>query len=1076
MKREIVQLIVVLLLMSVGICQAQSDGYQVPKDNYRTAYNPYYWKNRKPFEGYWQQDVYYKIDAVLDDKTDIISGDESLTYYNNSPDELNFVFFHLYQNAFQPKSPLDNLQKHNGVAPYYGHYEKQGLGTKIDTIFVEGRPMKHEIDYSVMKVWLEKPLKSGESVTFKIKFKTFYDSGSTRRRMKKFMVAGGFKHYDGVLWYPRICVYDRKFGWDTNQHLNREFYGDYGTFDVNLTLPNFYVAEATGVLQNRQEVLPDSLRKLLDIANFKDKKWDSQPSIPILPDSTTKTWRFHSENTHDFAFTCDPTYRIGETEWNGIKCISLCQEAHAARWQNAAEYLRKIIITFSHDIGLYAYPKIIVADAQDGMEYPMLTLDGGGDPDYRSTLVHEVGHNWFYGMVGNNETYRACMDEGFTQFYTAWGMDRIDGNYEASYPIKSGYVRHFYHKPTNIYKRVYYAYLKDAMHGDETTINTHSDYFGGALNHGGGYGQVYYKTATMLYNLEYVLGDSLFMKAMQNYFNQWKMCHPYPEDFRNSIVNYTHADVNWFFDGWMETNKTVDYGIKCVKKDKKKDAMADDYVITFQRYGRLQMPLDFRVYAKDGRTYDYYIPCNWWEKKTDAKVLPKWEGWDKLRPRYKAHVNVPSGIDHVQIDTTYRLADVNLLDNASHCPVKLKWDSHIYSMPDWKHYELYARPDVWYNQYDGFKAGVHLNGNYMDYKHVFSLNIWGNTGLYQQPVPKNVDKNGHDVVSYRFNYKTPVTFAAKNTFAVVNAKYLDGLQSYYVGGEKTFDEKPNTKVYFGVKAMYRHDSSDAAYLLNPELWQTNKWNNTVNAGIQHNYSYKHGSGVMNLTLRSSTLLGNYDYATLTYVCVNKNQVGKFDFNTRFFAQYASGSNIPDESALYLAGGNPEEAMENKYTRSRGFIDNNWLGYGANTNHFQEGGGLNLRGFAGYWVIQQRKDGSSTGIYKGSSGSSVNGELGFDRLFAFLRPRYVREYIKLHTYLFADAGVINDNANGEKMQVSDVRADAGVGIALTIKKFGALQGVNPLTIRVDMPVFLNRTPASSPDNLQFRWIVGVNRCF
>ena len=225
-----------------------------------------------------------------------------------------------------------------------------------------------------------------ENITFKIEFKTYFNSGTLRNRMKLFN-SFGYKHYDVVHWYPRICVYDRKQGWDTDQHLDHEFYGDYGYYDVTFTLPSNYIAEGTGLLLNREEVLPADLRAKLNIRNFANKPWDEKPSEIIAPDGTTKKWKFHAENVHDFAMTADPTYRIGEAEWNGIKTISLCQEPHCSRWQNAAEYAAKVIKVNSESWGMYAYPKMIVADAQDGMEYPMLTLDGGEDPGYRELLA-----------------------------------------------------------------------------------------------------------------------------------------------------------------------------------------------------------------------------------------------------------------------------------------------------------------------------------------------------------------------------------------------------------------------------------------------------------------------------------------------------------------------------------------------------------------------------------------------------------------------------------------------------------------------------------------------------------------
>ncbi len=1077
MIRKSVHLLLVCLLPVLMI------GQHLPTNTFRSKANVYYWQNRLPYAGYWQQDTYYNIKVSLDDKTDIIDGDEELTYWNNSPDTLAFVFFHLYQNSFQPGSYLDDLQKNNGAKPYYGKYERAGLGTTVDTILIDGKPLRHEIDYSIMKVWLDKPLASGESVTFKIKFKTYYDNGSTRRRMKKFIVSAGFKHYDGVLFYPRISVYDKKFGWDTNQHLNREFYGDYGCYDVAITLPSHYILDATGVLQNKEEVMPDSLRKILDIKNFVGKKWDSDPSIPIIPDDTKKTWRFHSENTHDFAFTCDPTYRIGEVEWKGIKCIALAQESHAGRWQNAADFLSKIIQCYSRDIGMYAYPKIVVADAADGMEYPMLTLDGGQEPGYRYLFAHEVGHNWFYGMVGNNETYRAALDEGFTQFLTSWGMDHIDGPYEVKGKIKNRYVRKHFVPQTNIYTRSYMPYLKEAIKGEETTINTHSDYFNGALNHGG-YGMVYYKTSTMLYNLEYVLGDSLFLKAMQHYFHQWKFCHPYIEDFRNSIIQYTHADLNWFFDAWMETNKTIDYGIKNVKKDNSNDSVADKYLITFKRYGRMQMPIEFRVYANDGRTYDYLIPCNWFTKNTDANVLPKWEGWDKLNPTYVANICVPSGIENIRIDTSMRIADVNLINNSYHFPYTIKWDSHVTNAPDWAHYEFKARPDIWYNYFDGIKLGLHINGNYMNLKNIFDINIWGNFGLTNQSSkPSDYTNNPFDYINYRFNYKTPLNWLSKGVSMHLSAKYLDGLESYSAGLEKAFDKDEKTILSIGIKAMYRQDINELKYLLYQDLSQSNQWNNTINIGIRNTYSHAHGTGTVAMNLRSNTLFSDYNFASLNLLATNKNTFGKIDLNARLFAQYTTGNSMPLESQLYLAGANPEELMDNKYTRSRGFVNENWLGYGATTNHFQEGGGLNLRGFAGYLVPQQSGDGKTYFAYKGSTGESVSGEIGFDRFFSFIKPKVIRDYFKVNTYLFGDAGIINYNSIDQPLVFADLRADAGVGVAITIKKWGPLQAINPLIIRFDMPLVLNRVPldnnqdpSAQPQYFKFRFVVGINRTF
>ncbi|MFN7015253.1 MAG: M1 family peptidase, partial [Bacteroidia bacterium] len=372
MKKKLL-LLILFIVATLNFVIAQAYDPLNPPNTFNSKENPLYWKNRKPFPGYWQQDVHYMINAYIDERTDIIAADMVLEYWNNSPDDLEFVYFHLYQNAFIPHSYHDDLSKNNKVVPQYGRYESLGLGTKIEKIKYNNLPVETELENTILKVKLPYPIKSGESCRFEIKFKTFFDAGGNVRRRMKLFYPYGWKHYDGVHWYPRISVYDRKMGWDTDQHLGREFYGDYGTFDVELNFNASFIVDATGNLVNKDEVMPADLRAKLDIKNFKDKPLYEKPSVIIPYDSTQrKIWKFHAENVHDFAFTADPTYRIGETEWNGIKCIALAQEPHAARWQNAAEYACKCIEVYSTDFGMYEYPKMIVADARDGMEYPML--------------------------------------------------------------------------------------------------------------------------------------------------------------------------------------------------------------------------------------------------------------------------------------------------------------------------------------------------------------------------------------------------------------------------------------------------------------------------------------------------------------------------------------------------------------------------------------------------------------------------------------------------------------------------------------------------------------------------------
>lgn len=1075
---------------------------QVFNDNlYRNSENHIYWQNRKPFEGYWQQDVAYKINASVNEKTNIIDANEELKYWNNSPDTLQFVYFHLYQNAFTNGSYLEELHKANkNPIKNMGPYVKQGLGTEVQNLKVNNQKAKIELDNTVMKVYLPTPLLPGASVTFNMDFATYFDRSDFRRRMAMYP-SWGFMHYNGVHWYPRICVYDIKKGWDTDQHLNKELYGDYGLFDVSLNFASNYVVDASGVLQNPEEVYPGDLRQRLDIKNFAKKPWNEKPSTVTPYDSSKrKTWHFIGYNIHDFAFTADPAYRIAETTCkpkgytgNGIQCIGLALESHASKWQNSAEYLSKIIKTFSEDFGMYEYPKMTAADANDGMEYPMLTLDGGGEPDYHGVLVHETGHNWFYAMIGNNETYRAALDEGFTQFLTAWGLQKIDGDIPVKTPEKNKYKRHHRIDQTQRDNSVYNRYMSDAIKGIDKPLNTHSNDFHGALGHENGYSNVYHKTASMLFNLQYVLGDDLFQNAMRHYVAKWKIAHPYFEDFRQSIIEYTHQDLNWFFDQWMETTKSIDYGIVSVKPTR----INNEYKIKFKRYGDMQMPIDFRITAKNTLTYDYTIPNTYLNKKTRAKILPKWFGWDILNPTYTTKVQIPSGIKLVQIDPSYRLADVDMMDNYK-TPGKplareshtLRFESFVNNIPNWKKYDANWRPDLWWNSVDGMKVGLHLDGSYMNFMRKLYCTVWFNTRLLSIFKYRSFEGTSWwanaSPIDYTLRYETPLKRISKKMNWGIDSRFMDGFARHSIYSTFALSSSNNFKVE--MTTLYRNRKSSTDYLFYPKEWSSyaegdvnnTRKNSYLQLQFNHNYNEAIGNGWMKLTIRTPF---TYKYSYFQGEIVHRKNWKKIDINARGILRLGMGNEIPSESALFMQGANPEEMMENKFTRSQGIIPIDMGGF--STNDFAQlhaGGGLNLRGYNGYYAIDQ--SGSTSYLnYKGRSGAAINLEIEFDRFVKF-RPKIIRDYLHLDTYLFGDAGMISrgvlNNANIPLLTPvnawSKVRMDAGVGAALTIKKFGPFEKINPFTIRFDMPLFLSAPPYALNKYIDFRYLIGVSRAF
>ncbi len=1056
-------------------------------NTYNTIGNPNYWKNKMPYEGYWQQDVYYEIKAEINDLDNVISASQKLTYWNNSPDELSIVYFHLYQNAFQEDSYYENLKKVNNRIDE--EFKGVGRGTEIISISSDGIDLNTELDNTILKVYLNQPLKTGEVVVFNIDFKTYFNKKPYGRRMKYYDSWDGehdeetrkLKHYNGVHWYPRISVYDAKFGWTIDQHLVKEFYGNFGAFDVELTFPANYIVEATGNMLNRNEALPPSLRKKIDIKNFANKPWNEKPSI-IIPHNpkVKKTWKFHAENVHDFAFTADPTYRIGESEWNGIKCYSLAQEHHAIGWQNAADYTAKTIQVLSEDIGMYVYHKMIVTDARDGMEYPMLTLDSGWDPYYRDLFVHEIGHNWFYGMVGSNETYRASLDEGFTQFLTAWGLNKIDGPYSSEAP-RSRLFKNEEFKLLAIDEEVYNRYMADATINNTPKLNTHSHDFGSALHHGGGYRHVYYKPGVMLYNLQYVLGDDLFLKAMQDYFNTWKMCHPYFQDFRNSIIKSTKVDLNWFFDQWLESTKGLDYSVSNVEKIDEAN-----YNIELKRDPNgMEMPIDLVVISKFGLKKRYHIPNKEFIKKTKHEILPKWTGFGKLNQTYNFSVYIPdsSGIENIIIDPTYRLGDNYMLNNRLKGNTKYSINYGVNQHPDWKFYEFKARPAIGYNAYDGIKLGVDMKGGYLGRHHLVNSFFFINSTFLNSSDYSN--KPGNDIISYGINYSTALDKYIKNSTFRGTIKHLDGLDAHSLSLSIQDHQKQNS-ITIGFKGMIRKDYNDLNYLLNENLWgafrnpSENKYNSILSINLNHKYEYVFGKGNIDLSLRSSSWMSDYNFSQLSLTSINKNKIFGLGIKTRFFAQTGFGENFPIESMLFAAGANPEEMMNYTLSRSAGFISKESADYRIGTNHFHVGGGLNLRGYAGNYMLEDTEEGTINTNY-GIGGIAMNIEVSYIDYLKSLTKNYKAfsflNRLPIDSYIFYDLGVINNDNVENDFSFGSLRSDMGIGFTCDLGQIvnDYYDFEKPLLFRLDFPFFLS-DPANSENNIKFRWLFGINKTF
>lgn len=1137
-------------------------------NSYRSPTNKNYWKYHNATSDYWQQDVYYNINASLDDSAEVLYGNESLTYFNNSPNAITEVYFHLYQNSVQPGSLTDELYKNNKIPVSFGHYEAQKKGTEITYFAIQnpgvetptvlnnyttlakflqldssktaeagfiasgqkslGNTYLYTINNTIMRVFLPEILKPGDSITFIIRFKTYFDRGTIRRRMKVYD-HHGYKHFNGVHWYPRIAVYDRKFTWETAQHLEKEFYGDFGSFDIQLNLPEQYIVEATGLLVNPSDAMPSELRRKLDLSNFKNTPLNTQPSVVIPPSSNRKIWQYHANNVHDFAFTADPSYRIGEVEWNGIKCIALAQENNASAWQQTAQFTANVIATYSRDFGLYEYPKIVCADAADGMEYPMITLDGGTYPGHQALIAHEVGHNWFFGMIGSNETYRAALDEGFTQFLTAWSMRKLSREKQPEL------------------RRAFMGYMDDAIEGKDEILETHSDDFHSATGHGGGYRHVYYKTATMLYNLQYYLGDSLFLQCMRNYVSQWKFRHPYIDDFRNSITQSAQTDLTTFFDQWFNTKKSADYGIKSVRmigpnakslnpiqkciQGKKTLDNPGFYRISIHRKGEMIMPVDLEFLVETKQTdvdqkgilrkkmilYPVTIPVSYFQKQGRLNLDP-WIGWGSMRKTYTFDIQMPmkGKLKQLWLDRSGRLADINRIDNVWKHRNEISLDMGNGSNTSYLGvYQWKWRPDLRYNGTNGLLLGGLISGQYAGRKRQLELGAWyapnkSHHGFLRgQQLKPNEDAVQRMHYRMSFNHKT---IGGGDYFA--RSLFYNGISLNEAGWRMRFG---TTEFGMSGKATKRSSQllnrnstpfvpfTTDAYLPQTQAFPgyigTNtRWSEQSNINlllyIEHNYAGWSHSGSTRIDLRMPSPWSQSQFGFVKMQWNHSQALGKTRLKIRAFAFLGSGKNPSPESILYLDGANPEESFDLAIARDYGMIDYQRKSHISIPEAFGKpqyimvNGGLNLRGYSQYSAPHSVKkangDDTVLAFFRGNQGASINATWDLSGLFTWVPNLSI---IALKPYLFADAGIIGQpfgqtNTNGKTTLTSvysGLMADAGFGTSLTIRNWGqltkskALNAAKPITLKFDFPLWLN---AVQPGDkyMQLRFRISIDQAF
>lgn len=518
---------------------------------------------------YFQQEVNYKIKVSLNDKSHELSAFETIQYINNSSTSLDYIYFHLWPNAYKNNETAlaKQLLANGDTKMYYAKPEDLGY---IDSLnfTVNGQTVKWEYDpehIDICKIYLNTPLKSLDTITISTPFHVKLPSASISR------LGHVGQAYAITQWYPKPAVFDLD-GWHQMPYLNQgEFYSEYGAFDVSITLPKNYLLAATGDRIDAKEE-EDFLRtKAAETAiaiqnktiSYKDKSF---------PESSKefKTIRFKQYRIHDFAWFADKRFHVlkGEVTMpktgNIVDTWAFFTNNEGQLWENSLEYLHDATLFYSYMLGDYPYNHVTAVDgtisAGGGMEYPNITIIGESHNAFtlETTIMHEVGHNWFYGILGSNERDYPFMDEGLNSFYE---MRYISTKYpEKKLTSLIGRDSTFSFFGLNQFKHraeYEFAYLLSAKRNTDQPLFLPAEEFT-EYNYGG---IVYSKTAIVFNYLMNYLGQEKFDEGMQFYYENWKFKHPTPENLFKTLEYHLSTDLSWFVAQMVINKSKIDYKI-----------------------------------------------------------------------------------------------------------------------------------------------------------------------------------------------------------------------------------------------------------------------------------------------------------------------------------------------------------------------------------------------------------------------------------------------------------------------------------------------------------------------------------
>jgi hypothetical protein len=598
---------------------------------------------------YWQQKVDYKMEVEMDVKTYQYKGKQELVYTNNSNDTLRRVFYHLFNNAFQPGSEMD-MRLQSIKDPDVRMFAKLKKDAKekqsrianlkpneigylhVSNFKQDGIAATSKEIETILEVNLNQPLLPGKSTLFTLDFEGQVPVQIRRSgRNNKEEVALSMSQ-----WYPKIAEFDFE-GWHADAYVSREFHGVWGNFDVKITIDKNYILGGTGYLQNPNEI------------GYNYQKEDIKVVIPKK--QKTLTWHFKAPMVHDFTWAADKDYvhDVVKTDFGTtLHFLYKNNPIIIENWKTAQQKTVDLMKFYNSFVGKYPYEQYSIIQGGDGgMEYAMCTLilGNGSYEGLIGVIAHEMGHSWFQHVLASNESKHGWMDEGFTTFIEDTALYELSDKKEKN-PIFGSYE----------------AYTKLVESGKEQPLTTHADRYDENKSYSVA---SYIKGELFLTQLEYLIGRKNLEKTIKRFYNEFKFKHPTPNDIKRTAERVSGANLDWYLVDWTQTTNTIDYGIKKVEN-------ATDGVqktgVSLERIGRMPMPIDVLVEYTDGTKETFYIPLRMmsFEKENSTPEIKRTtlKDWAWGNPNYFFEINKnKNNIKKITIDESGLMADVKKENN-----------------------------------------------------------------------------------------------------------------------------------------------------------------------------------------------------------------------------------------------------------------------------------------------------------------------------------------------------------------------------------------------------------------------------